>query len=49
MRVLAGFTVAVIAAVGVWIAITGIRGVALREPRVARTLRWEDQIGRAHV
>ena len=49
MRALAGFTVAVIAAVGVWIAITGIRGVALREPRVARTLRWEDLWWRAVI
>ena len=49
MRALTGFTVAVIAAVGVWIVITGIRGVALREPRVARMLRWEDLWWRAVI
>ena len=42
MRALAGFTVAVIAAVGVWMAIVGFRGVAVKEPRSSRSLRCDD-------
>ncbi len=49
MRALAGFTVAVVAAVGVWIAITGLRGVAVRESPVARRLRWDDLWWRAVI
>jgi tight adherence protein B len=42
MRALAGFTVAVIAAVGVWMAIAGFRGVALKEQGASRSLQWDD-------
>lgn len=41
MRAIAGAFVAVLAAVGVWIAIAGVVGVTVRE-RKPRTVRWED-------
>ncbi len=49
MRALTGFTVGIIAAAGVWIAITGFRGVAVKETRIARSLRWEDVWWRAVI
>lgn len=49
MRALTGFTVGIIAAAGVWIAITGFRGVAVKETRIAGSLRWEDVWWRAVI
>ena len=49
MRALTGFTVGIMAAVGVWIAIAGFLGVAAKESRVARTLRWDDLWWRAVI
>lgn len=47
MRALTGFTVGIIAAAGVWVAIAGFRGVAVKEARVERSFRWEDVWWRA--
>ena len=33
----------IIAAVGIWVAIAGFRGVAVKETRVERAWRWEDR------
>ena len=49
MRALTGFTVGIIAAAGVWVAIAGFRGVAVKEMRAARSFRWEDVWWRAVI
>ncbi|HQZ33345.1 MAG TPA: hypothetical protein PK020_02915 [Ilumatobacteraceae bacterium] len=49
MRALTGFTVGIIAAAGVWVAIAGFRGVAVKETRVERSFRWEDVWWRAVI
>ena len=49
MRALAGFSVGVLAAAGVWIAIAGHRGVAVKETATRRSFRWEDVWWRAAI
>ena len=49
MRALTGFTIGIIAAAGVWLAIAGFRGVAIKVTRVDRPLRWEDVWWRAVI
>ena len=49
MRALTGFTVGIIAAAGVWVAIAGFRGVAVKETRAERSFRWEDVWWRAVI
>ena len=41
MRALTGFTVGILAAAGMWAAIAGFRGVAVKEAGVKRAGRWE--------
>ena len=43
------FRSGIIAAAGVWVAIAGFRGVAVKETRVERSFRWEDVWWRAVI
>lgn len=49
MRALAGFTVGILAAAGVWVAIAGLLGVAVKKRRVAPALRWDQVWWRAVI
>jgi tight adherence protein B len=49
MRALAGFTVGILAAAGVWVLIAGFYGVAVKERRVAPALQWEHVWWRAVI
>src|SRR4051794_8819905 len=42
MRAIAGFSIGIVAAAGVWIAIVGYRGTVVNEDPARRVLRWDD-------